>query len=90
MVLAVAVVALGATVQGTVGFGANLVAVPLLTLIDPGFVPGPVIVAALVLNVLVGVRERDAVELHQVGWAVAGLVPGTAAGAAAVTLLPEP
>ncbi|CAN5573361.1 sulfite exporter TauE/SafE family protein [soil metagenome] len=89
LALAVAVVTLGATLQGTVGFGANLVAAPLLTLIDPQLVPGPIVVVALLLNALVVRRERDSVALAEVRWALVGLVPGTLAGAAALALLPE-
>ena len=40
------------------GFGANLVAAPLLVLLSRGFVPGPVIVASGVLNVLLALAQR--------------------------------
>ena len=50
--------ALGAMLQGSIGFGLNVVGAPLLVLIDTRFVPGPTLVAALVLTLLVGVRER--------------------------------
>lgn len=56
-VLAALVMGVGCAVQGAVGFGANLVAAPLLVLVDPSFVPGPTIVATGVLNLLVMRRE---------------------------------
>ena len=56
-VLAALIFGAGAAVQGAVGFGANLVAAPLLVLLDDGFVPGPVIVASGVLNVLLAWRS---------------------------------
>ncbi len=37
------VYAIGCTLQGVLGFGANLLAVPILALINPDFVPGPVL-----------------------------------------------
>jgi uncharacterized membrane protein YfcA len=40
LVLAVVVVAVSAAVQGAIGFGLNLLAVPVLLLIDPSLVPG--------------------------------------------------
>ena len=40
----------GSTLQGVVGFGANLFAVPILALIDPGFVPGPVLIVNPLLS----------------------------------------
>lgn len=56
------VAGVGAALQATIGFGSNLVAAPLLLLIDPRFVPGPVIVTSLFLNLLVTRREpSDAV-----------------------------
>ncbi len=58
LALAIAVVALGAAVQGSVGFGANLVAAPLLTLIDPSLVPVPIVVAALASRLLTGRLDR--------------------------------
>ena len=68
----------GAAVQGAVGFGANLVAAPLLVLLDDGFVPGPVIVASGVLNLLVTWRSgRGAVD-PTVNMAIAGQVVGVA------------
>lgn len=35
------VFAIGSALQGAVGFGANLLAVPVLVLVDPTLVPGP-------------------------------------------------
>jgi uncharacterized membrane protein YfcA len=82
------VVAVGACIQGSVGFGLNLVAAPVLAVIDPRLVPGPALVAALVLTLLVAVRDRASVDVRGIGWAFGGRVPGTVAGAAAVALLP--
>lgn len=76
-VIANAVLALGALVQGTVGFGVALVAAPLLVLIDPALVPAPLIAAAMLLNLLVWYRERDAVVAETFRWPVLGQVGGT-------------
>lgn len=81
---AVAVETLGATVQGLFGFGINLLAAPLLVLIDPRFAPGPVIVASLLGSAFVIVRGRGQTDRRAVGWALAGRVPGTALGALVV------
>ena len=42
-------VAVSAWVQGSVGFGYALVSAPLLALIAPDFVPGPILLSSLVL-----------------------------------------
>jgi uncharacterized protein len=80
--------AAGSCVQASVGFGLGLLSAPLLGLIDPSFVPGPVIFASLPLSVLVAVRERSELELGELGWAMTGRIPGTIVGAATVALLP--
>jgi len=53
LLLASAAVAFGAMVQGAVGFGMALVAAPLLVLIRPELVPGPLLVSGLALTLLV-------------------------------------
>lgn len=88
LVTAAAIVGVGATVQGSVGFGMALFSAPLLTLIDRRLVPGPVLVAGLVLTLLVAWRDRRSVDVAGVKWALIGRVPGTVAGAVALSLLP--
>jgi uncharacterized membrane protein YfcA len=77
LVLAGVVLALTAAVQGAVGFGMNLLAVPVLVVLDPTLVPGPALAVGLLLSALVAGRERAAVD-RRLGWAVLGLAPGTA------------
>lgn len=88
LVLAVLVVAVGSAVQGAVGFGLNLLAVPVLLLVDAALVPGPTLVAGLVLSVLVAGREFDAMD-RRLGFAYAGLLPGSVAGALVVAVVPR-
>lgn len=87
LVLAALAMGLGATVQGTIGFGQALVATPLLLLIDPGFVPGPATVAGIVVSALVVVRERPVAHVPGLRWAVFGLIPGTLLAAVALAQL---
>lgn len=85
VLLAAAVaVGVGSCLQATVGFGMALVAAPLLALLDPGLVPGPLMVAALVLGLLTVVRDRRAVAVREIGWALVGRVPGSVVGLAAL------
>ena len=80
--------AIAACVQGTVGFGLALTSAPLLALLDPAFVPGPLLVASLPLALAALARERRHADVRGVMTAVAGRVPGTAVGALAVAALP--
>lgn len=87
LVLAAAAVLVGAVVQGSIGFGLNLIAAPVLALVDPDLVPGPAIVIAFVMTLLVTGREWRDIDLREVRWAFCGRVPGSLAGAAAVAAL---
>lgn len=89
LALASGVVALGSTIQGSIGFGVNVVAGPILVLIEPELVPGPALVVAFVLTLLVAVRERAATDLGGFRWVFVGRVPGTIAGAFAVAAIPQ-
>jgi uncharacterized membrane protein YfcA len=81
-------VAAGALVQSAVGFGLGLVAVPFIALIEPEFLPGPLIVTGATLAAAVMIRDRDALQLRGVQWALAGRVVGNLAGAALLAALP--
>jgi len=67
----------GATLQGSVGFGMGLIASPILILIDPRFVPGPILLSTTVLTVLLVYRERTAIDFHGIQWAMVGRLVGT-------------
>jgi len=67
----------GATLQGSVGFGMGLLASPILILIDPRFVPGPILLSTTVLTVLLVYRERTAIDFHGIQWAMVGRLFGT-------------
>lgn len=86
LVAATLVVIVGSALQGAVGFGLGMLAAPLLVLLDPELVPGPLLVAALVLTILVAAREHEAIDFHGVGWALVGRAPGTVLGALVIAL----
>lgn len=86
--LAFGVLAVGAAIQGAVGFGANLFAAPLLVLLDPSFVPGPIILSAVALNLLVLGANKGERPWWRVRWANAGQVLGCIAGAAVLGAIP--
>ena len=88
LALAFGVMLVGALIQGTIGFGANLFAAPLLVLIDPQLVPGPVIVAAVAMNLLVVRRDRHPGAWRSMRPAIAGQVLGAVTGAAVLAALP--
>jgi len=86
-ILAFAALAAGSVIQGTIGFGSNLFAAPILAVIDPKLVPAPIIITSLVLNLLVGRRDRGERPWHTMRWPIAGQVPACVAGAATVAVV---
>lgn len=78
---AVVVMAVGAAVQGSVGFGMNVVAAPILIQIDPELVPGPLLAASLANTLLIARRDRSGIDRSALLWAILGRVPGAALGA---------
>jgi uncharacterized membrane protein YfcA len=80
--------AIGAFVQGSVGFGHNLIAAPVFALVDERLIPGPAIASAGALVLLTVLRDRQGLHLGEVGTALVGRVPGTVLAAVAVAALP--
>jgi uncharacterized membrane protein YfcA len=78
--LAILVVTIGATLQGTIGFGLGMFAAPLLLLINPDFIPAPLLCAALVLTVSLTHRERHSIRVADLGWALSGRAVGITFG----------
>lgn len=89
LILAFLIATFGALLQGSVGFGLGLLSVPLLILIDPVYVPGPVLLAALFLNLFIFLRERYAINIKGLHWAVVGRVVGAIIGAKILIVIPQ-
>src|SRR5207237_1758880 len=62
---------------------------PLLALVAPDLVPGPIMLSSLVLSLASAVRERASIDRSGVALALAGRLPGVALGASALAWLPE-
>lgn len=88
--LAVALIAVlaGAFVQGTVGFGVNILAAPVMALVEPDALPAVLILAALPLATGMLVREHGHIDRDGLRWLLVGRLPGTALGALVVATLP--
>ncbi|MHB1219069.1 MAG: TSUP family transporter [Alphaproteobacteria bacterium] len=90
IVLAFTIMAAASVIQATVGMGLALIAVPLLALVEPRFIPGPMLAAGLVVTVAMAYRGRRDLDSKDLGWSVTGLAAGTLAGAAALAYLSGP
>jgi hypothetical protein len=83
------IVTTGAALQGSVGFGLGLFSVPLLLLFAPELVPGPLLAASIVLTMLLAHGERGAIAWNDLGWALAGRIPGIVAAAALLAVISQ-
>lgn len=79
--VAALVVALGAFVQTSIGFGMAIVAAPLLFSIDPAFVPAPMIIATLTNALFTCWHYRSSLVLGPLSAAMIARVPGSIVGA---------
>jgi uncharacterized membrane protein YfcA len=74
----------GASIQGSIGFGMNLVTVPVLALTLPDALPVTPVLFGIPISIAMVRHERHAVDRPGLVWIVAGRVPGTVAGAVIV------
>nr|WP_296778333.1 sulfite exporter TauE/SafE family protein [Rhodococcus sp. (in: high G+C Gram-positive bacteria)] len=75
--------------QASIGFGMGMLAAPIVAIVDPGLVPGTLIMLATLVSAMVLLREGAALDFSGAGWALAGRVPGTILGALLLVALPE-
>lgn len=84
-----AAILLASCMQGSIGFGMGMLAAPFVALVDPSLIPGTLIMLATLVTVMVVAREHQQIDLQGTGWALAGRVPGTVAGALLLVVLPD-
>jgi uncharacterized membrane protein YfcA len=86
-VLLALVAAAGGAVQGSIGFGQNLVLVPVVAIVVPEAVPGALVLLGIPLTATMALRERRGIDRSGLGWIVVGRVPGTVVGVVIVALV---
>ena len=87
MIAANAIMSIASALQASVGIGLALLAVPLLALLDPRFVPGPMLLAGSLLALACAHRERHAVDAKSFSLSLLGLATGTLFGAVALRVI---
>ena len=81
------VIFLAACLQASTGFGMGMLAAPVVAMVDPMLLPATLILLALLVTILVTVRERQHLDLRGTGWALMGRIPGSFLGAWLVAVL---
>jgi uncharacterized membrane protein YfcA len=74
------VMVLGATMQGLVGLGLNLVSAPILTMVTPSLMPEVPLVLAVLLPFLTLARSHEEIDWRGLAWVLPARVPGVALG----------
>jgi len=90
LLLASLIIFCGALTQSLIGFGLAVVASPLLYIVEPSLVPGPVIMMGFSIAALTLFRERGQLEFNGLQYALLGRIPGGLLGAMLILLAPQP
>lgn len=88
MSFVLAMVALGALIQGSLGFGFAFAVGPTLALFRPEAVPTTIVLLSIPMVALMAVRERGSISVHDFLWITAGRLPGTLMGAWILLVIP--
>jgi len=80
-------VVVGALVQGSIGFGLNLIVVPVAAWLRPDSLPSTMILMSLPLTAGSALRESAHIDRSGVLWTTIGRLPGVALGAWVVAVL---
>lgn len=83
------IIALGSMLQGSVGYGIGPFSTPLLAIVNPAYVPGPILLAVLFLSILIAVRDFQAVDIQGLKWALPTRILGTLVGGLFLSLIPR-
>tara|TARA_R110001583_G_C5668777_1_gene410477 strand:+ start:9798 stop:10532 length:735 start_codon:yes stop_codon:yes gene_type:complete len=87
--LALLIVTCGIMLQTWVGIGFGLLAAPLLYLINPAFVPGPILILGFSLSLLVVLKQHAYLSWRRIMPAIIARLPGSWCGAALLVEVPQ-
>jgi len=87
IIIAELIVVCGAIVQAATGLGAGILVVPLLILVNPVFVPGPVIFSSLVLTSIMAYKGRNEFVFKELQPTLWGIFIGAVVGVALVSMI---
>jgi len=87
--LALLIVTSGITLQAIVGIGLALIAAPLLYLINPAYIPAPILISGFVLSLLIVIQQRQNLSWQRVMPAILARLPGAWLGAWLLITIPQ-
>lgn len=81
------IIIFAAIAQGSLGVGFGIVSAPILAILDPSLVPGPLLVLAVTTSAIVGVRDRRDFRFGNLAYALGGRIPASLLGGLTASLL---
>lgn len=87
--LSILIVILGILVQARIGIGFALLSAPILFMINPSFMPGPILILGFTLSCLLFLNERQSLSLRLVLPAILARFPGAWCGVLLLAYLPQ-
>jgi len=87
ILVALGAVMLGAVIQGSIGFGFALVAVPAFTLLLPEVVPSGLLLIAVPMTITMVLREHSSIDMSGLFYSTVGRIAGTVAGLALLAMV---
>ncbi len=89
LAILVFVVLVGATMQGVVGLGLNLVSAPIITLVAPSLMPEVPLFLAVVLPFFTLARSHEGIDWRGLVWVLPARIPGVALGLLVLALFSD-
>lgn len=78
--IAMLLIFIGAFIQSATGFGLAVVASPLLIMLSPEYIPGPIMIVGLFLALINALKYRATISLGGLKHAIVGRIPGSLLG----------
>jgi uncharacterized protein len=88
LILALFTVTLAAALQKLLGFGLGIIAAPILVLIEPAFIPAPILLLGLLLSLLTALQNHRNIALGSIRVALSGRFIGSLLAVLLLLLLP--
>ena len=89
LAVALFAVGLGALIQGSIGFGFSLTAVPTLAILRPDAVPVALLLLALPMTTTMAFKGRSSINVAAFAWITGGRALGTLAGVGLLAIISE-
>ncbi|AAZ24988.1 sulfite exporter TauE/SafE family protein [Colwellia psychrerythraea] len=89
LVVALIAVIAGSALQSMSGFGLAVIASPILVIINPEFLPAPILALGCILSLLNCIRYRQQLHFSNIKLALLARIPGSVLGIVLLALLPS-